>query len=380
MSANSNDPLFVALSGCVTLARALGNAERSTPSLVGSPSWDAAIGELTADKRIAPRINQPWNTVHSGVSELRPDEIIEWFVRECVEDDSKLIPTFAHAVGVLRDGVSVVDILVPLLRVTWEGEPLPLGTFTLRQATAAERLVHAGADTMLTCAVPTKQTSETNYEKSEALASRYFLEARTVIDALHLFAKGSYTRLSAPWFFMTSRWPGGGGSQRGLARFDDMPMIPTTIELSDAQRLQSLVDMLAKAPKALRIAARRFGASRRESDFDERILALMSAAEALYLPNENTESSFKLGLRAAFFVDVEGVKKRAVFASMRSAYNVRSKLAHGSDTDREKRLGLDGANLQPHEFVVMIDDLVHRGILRALEGGVPDWDALVLGS
>lgn len=74
-------------------------------------------------------------------------------------------------------------------------------------------------------------------------------------------------------------------------------------------------------------AVRRFYFSSQRFDKEDKVIDLMIAFEALYLP-ENSELSFRLSLRIARFLEDE-YNPSELFEFMKKAYKVRSKFVHG---------------------------------------------------
>lgn len=77
-------------------------------------------------------------------------------------------------------------------------------------------------------------------------------------------------------------------------------------------------------------------AARRAQDLAIKIANYCSALETLFT-TESTELAHKLSERVAFFLGERGHNRREVFATIKSAYNVRSKLVHG-DTLKQNQI------------------------------------------
>ena len=73
--------------------------------------------------------------------------------------------------------------------------------------------------------------------------------------------------------------------------------------------------------------------------FAFKIANYCSALETLFT-TESTELAHKLAERVAFFLGERGHNRRAVFATIKSAYNVRSKLVHGDTLKQNQIEGL----------------------------------------
>ena len=80
-------------------------------------------------------------------------------------------------------------------------------------------------------------------------------------------------------------------------------------------------------------------AARRAQDLAFKIANYCSALETLFT-TESTELAHKLAERVAFFLGERGHNRRAVFATIKSAYNVRSKLVHGDTLKQNQIEGL----------------------------------------
>jgi hypothetical protein len=77
-------------------------------------------------------------------------------------------------------------------------------------------------------------------------------------------------------------------------------------------------------------------AARRAQDLAFKIANYCSALETLFT-TDSAELAHKLAERVAFFLGERGRDRREVFASIKSAYNVRSKLVHG-DTLKQNQI------------------------------------------
>lgn len=76
-------------------------------------------------------------------------------------------------------------------------------------------------------------------------------------------------------------------------------------------------------------------AARRAQDLAFKIANYCSAFETLFT-TDSTELAYKLAERVAFFLEERGHNRRDVFATIKQAYNVRSKLVHGDTLKRNQ--------------------------------------------
>ncbi|MEU0093874.1 hypothetical protein [Kribbella sp. NPDC006257] len=139
--------------------------------------------------------------------------------------------------------------------------------------------------------------------------------------------------------------------------------------------------------KALALALRRLSYQAGRERLEDELVDVLVAAEALYLSDAGyNELSFRLALRAAAFCKPEqlGMGRRDVFETMRSAYNVRSKIVHG-ESPKSSDLVVCGSVVSLVEFVQAIEDIVRQGLREAVawtadpaRSWPPDWDGLTL--
>ena len=126
------------------------------------------------------------------------------------------------------------------------------------------------------------------------------------------------------------------------------------------------------ALRRLRDAAER----RRDAD---RILDLVIAAEAFFLPadGDHTELKFRSSLHAAFYLETELARRRIVYRTVGAAYDMRSTIAHGGEPGSVNILG---ERLTIEALTPRIEEIVRRAVQRRLdERHEPDWNALTVG-
>lgn len=143
--------------------------------------------------------------------------------------------------------------------------------------------------------------------------------------------------------------------------------------------------------KFLNIAVQRFGfASERQRD-EDRIIDFLIAAEALFLNDIRNESyrgelTYRLSLRAGFFLGSNADDRKEISEHMRKAYAIRSAIVHGSSSLPLPKKE-DGRELSLQVFVrtteAYIRSALHKSIGLATKSATPrelvDWDALVFG-
>jgi hypothetical protein len=148
---------------------------------------------------------------------------------------------------------------------------------------------------------------------------------------------------------------------------------------------------LLERQKGLGLALRRLSYQAQRERSEDELLDVMIAAEALYLSDLHNETyrgelRYRLALRAALLADSsrDGLSRRQVFELLKSAYDARSKIAHGGSAD-PKTLKVQGSRVSLSELVATTRRVLASGCRAALvkaasdEGWPPDWDALTFG-
>ncbi len=101
-------------------------------------------------------------------------------------------------------------------------------------------------------------------------------------------------------------------------------------------------------------------------------LFLRIALESLFLDQgNNAELSFRLALRAAWYLGAEGDERSKIFDAVRDAYNIGSKAVHTGE-------GYD--DVIPANLAAAQDICLTSILRRIREGGKPpNWKKVVLG-
>jgi hypothetical protein len=233
--------------------------------------------------------------------------------------------------------------------------------------------------------------SEPNLEDATALYARFQSTMERGIVALRLTTNA---QVVAPGYIMFSRdWP-----VRGGVYFSWLPSSPRRAAFAkayevDGESVSALTATWREIGSAgvgrhreLGIALRRFSdAGERERD-DDSLIDLMIAAEALFLPDVRDELSFKLSLRAAFFIAEEmGRARIEVFRHMMRAYGARSRIVHG-EVVKDLTLA-DGSRVPLEEFVRVTAEHLRAALRKGIRvasqaagaGPLVDWDGLIVG-
>jgi hypothetical protein len=119
-------------------------------------------------------------------------------------------------------------------------------------------------------------------------------------------------------------------------------------------------------------AARRMFYAETRSRQSDAIIDLMVAAESLYLNDEKNELKYRLSINAAIWTGLDREIQSETFSVFKKAYDVRSKVVHGSFASME----------QISSSINSVKPIIRAGIIRAFEDiaqkrAPPDWDKLL---
>lgn len=170
-------------------------------------------------------------------------------------------------------------------------------------------------------------------------------------------------------------WPGmTGGSIRGGGPF---PVWVRPARSVNERLVPELFSRFRESPDKLRLAIERLQSSRSRASFAERAIDLGTCLEILLLhgTKENTEISYKAGIRAAWLLGVNGKHRVAIFKLARDLYNARSVAVHTGKAPKIRRGHDEEKSFRAY------DELCAALIVKiALQDGWPDWTDVVLNS
>jgi hypothetical protein len=121
--------------------------------------------------------------------------------------------------------------------------------------------------------------------------------------------------------------------------------------------------ILSKIDKRfLRRASERFKFSHFDFLPEEKLIDLIIAMECMYLPNIRTESSFRLGLRAAKLLSESSeADAESIFNDLKMATDLRNCLVHGEDPIKEiRKIEKDYESLR--SFVLSLEDYTRNSL------------------
>ncbi len=162
---------------------------------------------------------------------------------------------------------------------------------------------------------------------------------RRVISALRLFKPG-LVGLSKIYQRPVYRQPGVGGTLSSPIHEAPVPFLNPTYELTQAEAGEFLefynwlLRIETSSELALELAIRRFNLAYGRAILADRLIDMMIAFEALFLP-ERDELALRLSLRVANLLRDTG-DRQDIFTRMKRAYKLRSNIVHGSKIKDEE--------------------------------------------
>ena len=179
---------------------------------------------------------------------------------------------------------------------------------------------------------------------------------------------------------------GSTGIDRHLDRFEDFAEVDEA-DIEKAKCLYDILDRNADLRGKLQIPIDRWVKSKTDQrNIDEitdekpidKIIDLGIAFEALYLSDVKEELTFRLGVRAAWYLGEDKTEREKLLKKFGDIYRCRSNAVHNGKLDETIRFG--GERIRRSEFIAKAQDLCRQSILKIIEDGeFPDWNSLVLG-
>lgn len=214
-----------------------------------------------------------------------------------------------------------------------------------------------------------------------------------VVNALRLYGVESVYPVAI--IYRTTQWSFG-HEQVFQGRFQPDIHFATEVDNPWLNSFKQFWDVLQsehiKNRKFLDVAIRRFSYAHERHRMEDKIVDLLIAAEALFLSDYNKddpyigEIRYRLSLRAALFLGSSGDSQKLIFRQMRAAYDLRSKIAHGGDTENVK-LPKQSDDTPTHlkDFVWTIQRYIRFALRKAIDLAVlpqtpmdlVKWDELI---
>ena len=153
-------------------------------------------------------------------------------------------------------------------------------------------------------------------------------------------------------------------------------------DIEEAKRLyKNLVKFGKKDSAKLRIAIERWMKSKTPEAPIDQLIDLAIAFEALYLSDTNDELTFKLGVRAAWYLGEDKADRQKLLKKFKDIYKRRSNAVHNGQLNKTVRFGEE--DIHRSEFIKRVQCLCRRSIMKMLKKEYfPNsdyWDNLIIG-
>lgn len=308
-----------------------------------SKDFDAAYDEWDRELR-ATHIRQVWMAPLMGFSSSFP------------------VVSLSEGLSVSRLSDEEISLLLSTgIHLTAAGAPLSLplthvgAAHGIRLVREHERVVGTGVSM--------------NYAAAEWGEVNGLLE--DVLVALRIFKAGRVGNHGFAGYFAS--WPMRGSTQfGGLADFSAPARqfgLGYDLTEEDCGTFPKFFDACqrAKRSRSLGLAMRRFAYTSDRSRAEDRIIDLMIAAEALFLADAEGELSYRLALRAAFFLDPELGPRSVTHRFLKNAYSVRSKIAHGTTPEPKILKAFDGTRCASiDDFATELERVIRIALRKAV--------------
>ncbi len=195
-------------------------------------------------------------------------------------------------------------------------------------------------------------------------------EVRAAISALRLLAAGSVNATLGWWRSEFPTFDGTPGTQGPLSTAYrlDPPAYQLTPEVA-SQLPEVFARVQATNTRSGHgVALRRLNQAYERVNPEDRLLDHWIALEALFLPSDRDELSFRASMRIAAFLGRSTEERRELFKQMRESYDVRSKVVHG---DVSGRLEAVLANTEAILRAALRKALTSGLDIRQLDGSLP---------
>ena len=151
----------------------------------------------------------------------------------------------------------------------------------------------------------------------------------------------------------------------------------TTQQIQEAKNLyESLTSLSPDVRTRLSVPIDRLIESWGGKGHVDQIIDLAIALESLYLPEYDSEMSYRLRNRGARFLEADLTERRTLAGQLKTFYGARSKAVHtGKIPDRHK---VGDRRVKTAELIGMTQELCLRSIRQVIDGGFPDWETVEL--
>lgn len=142
------------------------------------------------------------------------------------------------------------------------------------------------------------------------------------------------------------------------------------LDAAQADSFSTFFELYASLPSEspIGLALRRFVQAGEASRTDDRLVDLVTAAEALFLKGIDAELKYRLSIRFAQFCETDGYAKPELYEFMKRAYSTRSRIVHG-ETAPTWALEMEspkGEAMPLYAFVSLLEDMLRSCFWKAL--------------
>ena len=202
-------------------------------------------------------------------------------------------------------------------------------------------------------------------------------------------ACNSPVQIALKWWFLAEDdlfQPFPGGSTGYSPRLFGNSVKAGQSEIDKAKCLyRDLINLNSKTQGKLKIAINRWIKSKTYQTPEDKIIDLAIAFETLYLPDSG-ESTYKLGVRASWYLGKEKKDREDLLAVFKEFYKFRSRIVHGGES--KENVTIRDESIPISQFVTKVQNLCRESIEKIMkqclkEGEFPDndyWDSLILGT
>ncbi len=118
----------------------------------------------------------------------------------------------------------------------------------------------------------------------------------------------------------------------------------------------------------LNVAIRRFSQASERKNIEDEIIDLMISAEAIFLGSDSSNSGelkYRLSHRAAMFIEEEPNLQKYIFKFMKKAYDIRSKIIHGAETQFPIKI-YDNSFNNLYDFTCEIEKYIRIAVKKSI--------------
>ena len=159
-----------------------------------------------------------------------------------------------------------------------------------------------------------------------------------------------------------------------------MPNPLSSLQIDEVKHLyELLVNRDSGILKKLKIPIDRWQKSKRDRDPVDKMIDLGIGFESLYLQDTRDELTFKLGVRASWYLGKDKGHRKKLLAEFKEIYKCRSTGVH--DGKLKSSVTIEGKSVPISEFIERSQDLCRNSIIKILEDGKfpDDWNNVILG-